>query len=101
MITCYECDGEGWVDEEDLIICDACDGYGEELEDLEDDEFLDEELDEYIGKHLDKLNNRIGFVTLFRIDFKDKSTKRMIYFQWRQNRWLLLSVPTIKRSFFR
>jgi hypothetical protein len=100
MITCYDCDGEGWVDDEgDLVICDACDGYGEEVQDI--DEVLDEETEKYIAKYIDKLNNYRGFVTLFRADFKNKSTRRIVYFQWRQKKWPLLSLPTIKKDIFR
>jgi len=98
MTGCYECDGEGWVDEGNLVICDACDGYGDDWDEA-DDEYLSEEEEDYLAEYIQKILNHRGFVTLFTLDFENKTSYRNIYFQWRSRKWLLLKLPTNKRFF--
>ena len=120
-MNCDTCDGWGWLfledfrestmdeilgDETDLYwlnrrneepfeygLCPDCDGTG-----IEEDEDYAENL--AIIKKIDKYINYRGFDWAYIIDFDERKSRKVFYFQWRTRRWNLLKLPATVPGLF-
>jgi len=119
-MTCYDCDGRGWMYLDEFLekegdellgepppryylrnfgepfeigICPDCDGTG-----IEQDEDYAENLE--IMKIIDNYMNYRGFGWAYLLDVKERKACKVFYFQWRTHRWNLLTLSATVPGLF-